>query len=175
MDPQSLRYSSCLIRHGDRLLMVHRRYEPNAGKLNVVGGKIEPGETPAQCAMREVLEETGIRMTDIRFTGIVTWNEDTIGFAKHRALGMYMFGAEFPADLDANLAEIDTPEGALVWRDVSDVLGGGQEYVDNLPFFLRPMLDGEEPADYHCQYSEGRLVSMEKRPLPEVLRRLAEM
>lgn len=152
---------------------MRRRREPNAGKINVVGGKLEAGETPGECVRREVREETGITPSVVRFSGIVTWNTDTVSYAKHRALGMYMYVAEFPGDLDPGRFETDTPEGRLAWWNVSDVLSGGTDFVDNVRFFLRPMLDGEEPAEYYCQYHDGRLTSVTRLPLGADLRELA--
>lgn len=52
---------------GDRLLMIHKSSKNSPSvvydKFNAVGGKIEPGETPAAGATREVEEETGIKLT----------------------------------------------------------------------------------------------------------------
>jgi acetyl-CoA carboxylase carboxyl transferase subunit beta len=43
-----------------RLLVVRRRNPPAAGSWSLPGGRVEPGETPAQAAAREVHEETGL-------------------------------------------------------------------------------------------------------------------
>lgn len=43
-----------------RLLLVLRRNEPSAGLWSLPGGRLEPGETAAAAAAREVLEETGL-------------------------------------------------------------------------------------------------------------------
>ncbi|CAG7647621.1 NUDIX hydrolase [Paenibacillus allorhizosphaerae] len=49
----------------DRLLMCKRLKEPYKGLSNLVGGKIEPGETGMEAAYRELLEETGIAKEDV--------------------------------------------------------------------------------------------------------------
>ena len=54
----------CYIDNGKELLMLHRNKKPNdvhAGKWIGVGGKLERGETPQECAAREILEETGLK------------------------------------------------------------------------------------------------------------------
>jgi 8-oxo-dGTP diphosphatase len=45
-----------------RLLLIRRGHEPGAGLWSLPGGRIEPGETDQQAVVREVLEETGLRV-----------------------------------------------------------------------------------------------------------------
>ena len=47
----------------ERLLLVQRANDPGAGRWAVPGGHVEPGETRAEAARREVLEETGLVVT----------------------------------------------------------------------------------------------------------------
>lgn len=54
-----------------RILMCQRAKEPFKGKLNFVGGKIEPGETDEEAAYRELFEETGISKDDIILTHVM--------------------------------------------------------------------------------------------------------
>jgi ADP-ribose pyrophosphatase YjhB (NUDIX family) len=46
-----------------RLLLIQRGHEPEAGRWSLPGGRIEPGESDEQAVVREILEETGLRVT----------------------------------------------------------------------------------------------------------------
>lgn len=54
-----------------RVLLVLRAHEPEAGRWTIPGGHLEPGETLAQCAQREVGEETGLEVAVGRELGTV--------------------------------------------------------------------------------------------------------
>lgn len=63
------------VRDGDRTLMLRRA--DDAGRLgggwNALGGKFEPGESPEDCARREVAEEAGLADLDLELKGIITF------------------------------------------------------------------------------------------------------
>ncbi|MCM1537067.1 MAG: 8-oxo-dGTP diphosphatase [bacterium] len=66
----------CYIERGDEYLMLHRvkkKNDVNHDKWIGVGGHFEDGESPEECLLREVLEETGLTLTKWRFCGIVTF------------------------------------------------------------------------------------------------------
>ena len=52
------------IRDGDRLLLIRKKRGHGAGKINAPGGKVDAGETPEESAVRETLEEVGVRALD---------------------------------------------------------------------------------------------------------------
>jgi acetyl-CoA carboxylase carboxyl transferase subunit beta len=45
-----------------RVLLVLRGHDPQKGRWSIPGGSVEPGETLAEAAQREVLEETGLHV-----------------------------------------------------------------------------------------------------------------
>jgi 8-oxo-dGTP diphosphatase len=59
-----------LVTKGDRLLLLKRRNVHGAGSWSTAGGHLEYGEAPEACAVREVKEETGVDVGDVRFIGI---------------------------------------------------------------------------------------------------------
>ena len=66
----------CYLEHGSQYLMLHRtkkKNDLNHDKWIGVGGKFEEGESPEDCMLREVREETGFTVTQWRYCGIVTF------------------------------------------------------------------------------------------------------
>ncbi len=69
------RVSPCIIvavRKKDQILLAQHPRHKN-GMYTVIAGFVEPGETLEQCVAREVLEETGIRVTNVRYAGSQPW------------------------------------------------------------------------------------------------------
>lgn len=72
----------CYITHGEKTLMLHRtkkESDENAGKWIGIGGHLEEGESPEDCLVREVREETGLTLTSFSFRGLVTFVSDEWG------------------------------------------------------------------------------------------------
>lgn len=66
----------CYVSRADETLMIYRnkkKDDPNAGKWIAVGGHFEFGESPEECMLREVREETGLRLTSWAYRGLVTF------------------------------------------------------------------------------------------------------
>ncbi len=67
----------CYIEKDGQYLMLHRvskKEDVNRGKWIGVGGHFEEGESPEECLLREVKEETGLTLTQYSFRGIVTFS-----------------------------------------------------------------------------------------------------
>jgi len=85
---------------GPRLLLARNHRFP-AGRYSVVAGFVEPGETLEECASREVGEEVGIQIKNVRYFGSQPWpfpNSLMIGFTAEYAGGEFNLGASEIAD-----------------------------------------------------------------------------
>ena len=104
----------CYLIKDGKYLMLHRvkkENDLNKDKYLGVGGHFEYGESPDECLVREVKEETGLTLTDYKARGIVTfvYGEDIVEY-------MHLFTAEgFEGEM------IDCDEGELVWIPIEDV------------------------------------------------------
>ena len=69
----------CYIERDNAYLMMHRvkkEQDINKDKWIGVGGHFEEGESPEECLLREVAEETGLTLTDYRLRGVITFIAD---------------------------------------------------------------------------------------------------
>ena len=100
--------SLCYLYRGDEVLLLHRtkkKNDINRDKWIGVGGKFEDGESPEDCAAREILEETGLVAEQLCFRGIVTFVSDSAPTEYMHLFTVPVFsGVEKPCD-----------EGDLVW------------------------------------------------------------
>ena len=111
----------CYIRRGDEYLMLHRikkKNDINQDKWIGVGGKFEGTESPDECLLREVYEETGLTLTSWQCRGVVTFLQESDNglFGEF----MYLFTAD---SFEGSLKDCD--EGQLQWVS--------REFLDNLP------------------------------------------
>jgi 8-oxo-dGTP diphosphatase len=124
----------CYVRHQGKTLMVHRIKKENdmhQGKWNGLGGKLEPGETPEECAIREVFEEAGLLVSNPELKGLITFP----AFSDEEDWYTFLFViTEFEGAL------IDSPEGKLEWINDEDLMALNLWEGDRifLPWLDRP-------------------------------------
>ena len=98
----------CYIQHAGQTLMIHRikrADDIHLGKWNGLGGKFEPGESPEECVIREVREESGLELRQPRLCGLLIFP----GF-KGNDWYVFVFTAhDFSGELKEN------EEGYLEW------------------------------------------------------------
>ncbi len=98
----------CYIYRDDEILLLHRvkkKNDLNEGMWIGIGGHFEENESPEECVLREVKEETGLTLTKYRYRGIVTFVSD-----RYEGEYMHLFtGHETEGTLT------DCTEGDLQW------------------------------------------------------------
>lgn len=106
----------CYLKKDGKTLMLHRvkrKGDIHAGKWNGLGGKMEPGETPEECVIREVWEESGLRLKAPRLHGVLTFP----GFDGEQDWYVFLFtGTDFEGELR------ESEEGFLKWVPDGEVL-----------------------------------------------------
>ncbi|MCA9425692.1 MAG: 8-oxo-dGTP diphosphatase, partial [Candidatus Omnitrophica bacterium] len=117
------------------------------GKWNGLGGKLEPGESPEECVIREVFEESGLRLIEPEFRGILTWPkfdgvEDWLAFV--------FAGEKFTGTLKDSSAE-----GDLRWVREADLFD--LELWEGDRIFLKWFLEGRFFSGKFI-YEDGKLV-----------------
>lgn len=139
----------CYIEQDGRYLMLHRVKkvnDENRDKWIGVGGHFEKGESPEECLLREVYEETGLRLTKYAFRGIVTFVSDD-----HSAEYMHLFTA---TGFEGELTACD--EGCLEWIDKQTLYELPLWAGDHL--FLK-LIEGEHPFfSLKLRYQDGALL-----------------
>lgn len=104
----------CYIEKDHQYLMLHRikkEQDINKDKWIGIGGHFEENETPEECLLREVKEETGLVLTKWKLRGIITFMSD-----EFHTEYMFLYTADA---FTGELAECD--EGVLEWVDKSEV------------------------------------------------------
>ena len=104
----------CYIEKDGKYLMLHRtvkKNDVNKDKWIGVGGHFEKDESPEECLLREVKEETGYTLTSYRFRGLVTFVSGT-GVTEYMSL--------FTAD-GFEGEPIACDEGELVWIEIDKI------------------------------------------------------
>lgn len=149
----------CYPERDGKYLMLHRTkkdHDENRDKWIGVGGKFEEGESPEDCMRREVLEETGLDVTDFRYRGIVTFVSDIMSCEY-----MHLFTCT-----DWTGVQKECDEGDLEWIDKHHLLDLTMWEGDRI--FLK-LLEQEVPFfSLKLVYQGETLVSAELngRPYP---------
>ena len=144
----------CYVSSGGRTLMLHRnkkKGDVHLGKWNGLGGKMDPGESPDDCVVREVLEESGLAISDPRLRGVLTFpafrdGEDWLVFV--------YTATSFTGEVG------ECSEGELSWVDEAKILDLPLWEGDRI--FL-PWLKEDRFFSAKFSYRDGRLLGHEER------------
>jgi 8-oxo-dGTP diphosphatase len=117
----------CYVKANGKTLMMHRNKKQgdvHLGKWNGLGGKMEPGESPDECVVREIREESGLTLENPKLRGVITFpsfkpGEDWLVFVYTASRFSGTLGACAEGDLewvdDAKLTTLPLWEGDLLF------------------------------------------------------------
>jgi len=94
-----------------RILLIHKKRGFGKGKINGPGGKLEPGETPGQCAVRETEEELCITPTGVAFAGELFFQ-----FTDNNSIHGYVYTATGYRGTPA-----ETEEAVPIWCSIDEL------------------------------------------------------
>jgi len=137
---------------GWEVLLIHKLRGHGAGRINGPGGKLDAGETPLQCAVRETFEETGVTARHARLAAVMRFVElegdDWLG---------YVFVAHDHAG-----APRSTPEAIPEWFAV-DALPLARMWPDDRLWLPRVLAGERLHGDF--LFRRGELLAWQLRPL----------
>ena len=141
----------CYIEHNNKYLMLHRtkkENDENHDKWIGIGGKFEYGESPYECARREIFEETKLTARALYYRGFVTFVSDVYGTEYMHLFHSDDFSGILPSSCD---------EGIPMWVEKSKIESLSIWEGDKI--FLK-LLDTEKRFfSLKLEYKGDRLIS----------------
>lgn len=141
------------VRRDGKTLMLHRNKRDSdfhKGKYNGLGGKIEPGESPEACMVREIHEESGLTVTDMRLRGVIT-------FPLFDGANDWLTFVYEITDFEGEL--IDCDEGSLHW--IADEAIPTLNLWEGDPIFLEWIYHGKDFFSAKFIYLNKQFISHE--------------
>lgn len=96
---------------GDQILLIEKKRGLGRGKVNGPGGKVDPGETIEECAVRECREELGVEVRNLEHLG-----EHRFQFTNGYSIHCWVYRTR-----DYTGPAIETPEAKPLWTSVDDI------------------------------------------------------
>ncbi len=113
--------------HNDRVLLLKRANPPFQGYWSAPGGKMDYGESPQECCIREIHEETGIDIANSSLSLRAIQTVLDVAVPIHWQLFIFRIALNTVTDLNPHP---DHLEGELRWFDVSDLATIPRPYTD---------------------------------------------
>ena len=140
----------CYIEKENKYLMLHRtskKKDGNKDKWIGVGGHFEKGESPEECLLREVKEETGLELTSYQFRGIVTFISDEW---PDEYMCLYT-AVRYTGDIG------NCDEGELVWVEKGKIMDLNIWEGDKI--FLKLLTENQPFFSLKLEYKGDKLVN----------------
>jgi len=134
------------------ILLIDKKTGLGAGKVNGPGGRIDPGETPRDCAIREVQEELCVTPTGVQEAGELYF-QFVDGYSLH---GTVFTATGFEGEL------CETREAAPRWTPLAEIPWDRMWADDAL--WLPLLLRGERFTGYFIFDGDSMLDSLVEKP-----------
>ena len=145
-DPATLVF----VGRGEEILLINKKTGLGKGKINGPGGKVDPGETPEICAVRECQEELGITVSNLEYCG-----QHRFQFVDGYSIHVWVYRTR-----DFEGLPVETREARPLWVAMDDIPYDEMWEDDRLwiPMLLRGerfqtrwIFDGDSMLDYDIQ------------------------
>ncbi|MGC8812664.1 MAG: 8-oxo-dGTP diphosphatase [Candidatus Aenigmatarchaeota archaeon] len=103
----------CYIIRNGKVLLLERAKGIGIGKLSAPGGRLKNNETIQDCAMREVFEETGLKVSELKYHGVLNF------FFGQRSKPDWIVHVFSTSSFDGEIKESDA--GVLKWFDIEKI------------------------------------------------------
>lgn len=145
----------CFVKKNEQILMINRHKKPFMGLWNALGGHLENNETPLECALREIYEESHIKLDSATLISISTWNYDDDE--------IYVYLSELPDDFNLENYPIKISEGVIDFKDIDWIIDeNNYGVVEDLRIFLKDIKE-QTYHNYHLIYNQNKLLKAVKK------------
>lgn len=135
-----------LIKDNEVVVTKYKKGNKKEGYYDIPGGKIEEGETPKQTAIREMKEETGIEIQNLKYKGIMT-----IEYPDR----MFIFDTFISKEYEGEPQEFE--ENTSEWIDIDELLKK-EKILSNIilldKFLIKGLIDDNRNFNLHIKEDE---------------------
>ena len=135
-----------LIKDNEVVVIKYKKGNKKEGYYDIPGGKIEEGETPKQTAIREMKEETGIEIQNLKYKGIMT-----IEYPDR----MFIFDTFISKEYEGEPQEFE--ENTSEWIDIDELLKK-EKILSNIilldKFLIKGLIDDNRNFNLHIKVDE---------------------